>query len=252
MPNVKPGLGQSISGLLFVAAGVIVFVLAAVGDASSNSFQPRWLMALFGLPFLLVGLWVLQIQRLWAGRLPRLKVDGETIFGGLIFVIMGLILVIVSFVDEDEHFNAPRWVVTAAGGTFVLAGVTVLWSGWRKGRTSADSMAGNLLMLLVITFFALVPLGIVLDPQGQVDSSARLCFTPAAIMLGGIAGVGWYRVFKQLQQTGWQRITALRSPKLLIAALVLLVIVVAALMLASSIRQLSSGAQPTATAPARF
>ncbi|MBT3338978.1 MAG: hypothetical protein HN855_03995 [Anaerolineae bacterium] len=56
---------------------------------------------------------------------------GSMVFGG-IFVLMGGFIVLVSadIIHADpSSFNAPRWVVGAAGGTFMLAGMMVAMQG---------------------------------------------------------------------------------------------------------------------------
>lgn len=249
--QMKSNCGQTGMGLLFGAVGVVLIVMVFVEDINSNN---RWVPAFAGLVFLVAGLWLLQIHQLWIHRLPRLNVKGDELWGGLLSALMGLFLVIMSLADDEENFNGPRWIVTGAGGAFFFAGLTILWSGLSKNNPQTRNLIGNLFVVLLITCFAAVPLGLVLDPQGQVDTEARICFSPAALLLTGMAAFGWFRLIKDHVRPVLVRYVP-QAPSLfmlILAALIVVIILVMMLILVSgNLGDLinNKGLEATATAP---
>jgi hypothetical protein len=261
MSTEKPSCGQIIFGLPFLAAGLFVIVSAITSDGiSSFDDTPQWFLALFGLPFLLVGIFMTGLYRLVADRFPKLPVKWEELWMGLFACSMGLLLMVISVVDSDANFNAPRWVVTAAGGAFFFAGLAVFSSqAFPNSSKKFGEVAGQAFGTLIITCFAVVVLGIVLDPQDQADVTARICFMPSAFFLTGLTILLWGRT---IQKGIWPfvarqlaSISAVKSPvELAVPFIVLFILVVFVIsLIADRDRRASTPAQvedrPTATAP---
>lgn len=120
---------------------------------------------------------------------------------GLFAAVMGMFIVALAFWGSDEGFNAPRWVVGAAGGVFVLAGLAIVGKG--KPFFSA------LVKALLITLFGVVATWVSFGPGERQftstisvpflsfsgpasDLSGRICFAPGAIILDGLALYMWF------------------------------------------------------------
>ena len=261
MSTEKPSCGQIIFGLPFLAAGLFVIVSAVTTDGiSSFDDTPQWFLALFGLPFLLVGLYMTGLYRLVADRFPKLNVKWEELWMGLFASSMGLLLMVISVVDSDDNFNAPRWVITAAGGAFFFAGLAVFSSqAFPKIGKKAGDLLGQTFGTLIVTCFTVIVLGIVLDPEGQADISARICFMPSAFFLTGLSILLWSHA---IQKGIWPfiarqlaSISAVKSPvELAVPFIVLFILVVFVIsLIADRDRRASAPAhvenRPTATAP---
>jgi hypothetical protein len=261
MSTEKPSCGQIIFGLPFLAAGLFVIVSAITGDGiSSFDDTPQWFLALFGLPFLLVGIFMTGLYRLVADRFPKLPVKWEELWMGLFACSMGLLLMVISVVDSDDNFNAPRWVVTAAGGAFFFAGLAVFSSqSFPKIGKKAGDLLGQTFGTLIVTCFAAIAAGIVLDPQDQADVTTRICFAPGALILTGLTLLMWSHAIKKgiwpFVARQLASISAVKSPvELAVPFLVLFILVVFVIsLIADRDRRASTPAQvedrPTATAP---
>jgi hypothetical protein len=261
MTTEKPSCGQIVFGLPFLAAGLFIIVSAITGDGvSSFDDAPQWFLALFGLPFLLVGIYMTGLYRLVAHRFPKVPVKWEELWMGLIVCSMGLLLMVISVVDSDDNFNAPRWVVTAAGGAFFFAGLAVFSSqAFPNLGKKHGEMIGQFFGTLIVTCFTVITLGIVLDPQDQADVTARICFMPSALFLSGLTILLWTHA---IRKGIWPFIarhlasfSAVKSPvELAVPFLVLFILVIFVIgLLADRDRRATVPAnvnnRPTATAP---
>ncbi len=247
----RPTISQAVMGLLFIGMGLLVIVLVAT-DSMTERDGSGWLVALFGGVFVLVGLGILEVHRLWSRRIRGPNIDWSGLWPGLLVSLVGIFFIIISFTDSDENFNAPRWVVTLAGGVFLSAGLLVLKNlMFDKGQTRTDDLFTGLIAGLLMTCFAGVALGIVLDPEGQVESTAQLVFAPGAVILSILTVVTWYNVLKHLIRSLWPRLQAagVALPAILIALFAVAAIV---LLLISNLPRRSPDfdrTAPTATQP---
>jgi len=118
-------------------------------------------------------------------------------------VAMGGFIVAMAIWGDDSGMHAPRWVVAAAGGVFVLAGLMILGQNlpWFAGLSAA---------LMVTLFGAAVswvsfgpgerqftstlslPFIAVSGPGNQI--LGRLCFAPGAILLDVWSVYLWLRL----------------------------------------------------------
>lgn len=78
---------------------------------------------------------------------------------GSIFICVGAFIFLMSLDIihvPDEDINAPRWVLTAVGLTFALAGVMVMLNGLKSGFGDHPifKWAYNFVLLLFMIFFA--------------------------------------------------------------------------------------------------
>jgi hypothetical protein len=186
-PKLDPG--SLIGGLAFSIIGVSVIGLAIFADDGLLG-GPRWLGGAIGSCFLIVGLLILRVHTLWAHHFPNVEWHG--VWGGLLALLCGLIIVILSVVDERESaFHAPRWVVTLAGGSFLTAGLLALQKSTGLFR-SADDIVQSVLVALLLTCFGGAIAGLF------IDSGGGWIFAPGALILGGLALYGWGRVIKAL------------------------------------------------------
>jgi hypothetical protein len=101
---------------------------------------------------------------------------GMTLFGS-IFMLVGAVIVLFS-IDvihvPDENFNAPRWVVAAAGAVFMLAGMLPMLNGLKEfsgGDTSFTRLLYNLAMLGFLLLFS-VPFNWVAFWPGEREFSS--------------------------------------------------------------------------------
>jgi hypothetical protein len=245
-------VAQFIMGSLFVAMGLFVIVLVASGSMAQRDGS-EWLVALFGAVFVLVGLGILEVHRLLGRRLHSLNIDWNGLWPGLLVSSVGIFLIVMSFVDEDENFNAPRWVITMAGAVFLFAGLLVLKNlVIDKGQMRTNDVFTGLVGGLLVTCFAGVALGIVLDPEEQVDSMSQFIFAPGALILSTLTVVTWYNVFKQLKHTLWPRIQASQATQragVLIVVLALLAIFVVLFAILPGRSPVVDGSPPTVTRP---
>jgi hypothetical protein len=189
-----------------------------MGSSSEAINNSPVLGILMGLLFLAPGLWALQIHQQLKLKLPG-TVETRTMFAaGSLFLLMGIFLVIMSFVDDADNINAPRWVASMASSVFALAGIWMLKSAVFDHGMSNDNSFFNLLFLaLLFTCFGLVVTWISLGSgkhnfEGTVsipfvsifsDPSelvGRLCFLPGTIILDAGALYLWLKVIQRSVQ----------------------------------------------------
>ncbi len=125
----------------------------------------------------------------------------DAIIGGGIASLVGLFVVAVAIWGDDSGFHAPRWVVGAAGCTFLFAGIAILVQD--HPRFSA------LVRALLLTTFGAVFTWVSFGPGERQFSSTvsipfisitrdsseitgRICFAPGAILLDGLALYTWF------------------------------------------------------------
>jgi hypothetical protein len=93
---------------------------------------------------------------------------GSMIFGSIFFLVGAFIVLLAADVihSDPSYFNAPRWVVGAAGAVFMLAGTLVALSGVygpnpEQSRTYMifALILGTALMLLFSSIFIWVGFG---------------------------------------------------------------------------------------------
>jgi hypothetical protein len=238
LSRLRSNCGQRIFGGIFLVAGLFISSSALLDSGwSAGGGTPRWLLAIFGLPFLVVGLMTLEVHLLWIGKLGKANVEWQNFWPGLLVCTMGLIIMILSVAESDDKIHAARWVVTVVGVVFFLAGLALVASSHIFGvvpRPISD-VAGNLLGLLIVTGFAAVALGLVLGPGDEPDQSTRLCFVPSGVILAGIACVGWFNAFRQFRKSGWPIAHGyLRARPYLIPAFLLALFILIAVLIAVS------------------
>jgi uncharacterized membrane protein HdeD (DUF308 family) len=142
--------------------------------------------------------------------------DRSTLFVGLIAILAGLFVVLVS-VDvihtDPESFHAPRWVVTFAGLTFVCAGLLLLSQNLFSSKEHRDPIVMWIQYLLttgMMTAFSSIFLWVGFGPGEREFSTSGsfLFFTVSGagdeligrILFGG-AGllVGAFTVFAAIR-----------------------------------------------------
>jgi hypothetical protein len=264
MSTEKPTCVQIIFGLPFLVAGLFIIGSAITGNGVfSYADSPQWVLALIGLPFLLVGTYFTGFYRLVADRFPKLQnlqIKWYELWMGLLACSIGLLIIVLSVVDSDDNFNAPRWVVTAAGGAFFFAGLAIVSSqAFPNASKKFGEVAGQTFGTLIVTCFTVVVLGIVLDPQEQADISARICFVPSALFMTGLTILLWSHAIRKgiwpIIARHLASFSAVKSPvELAVPFLVLFILVIFVIgLLADRDRRASAPAhvenRPTATAP---
>ena len=110
-------------------------------------------------------------------------------FGG-VFLLTGTFIVLTSidiFHTPDENFSAPRWVVTAAGMAFALAGLMVSINA-AKDFSGADhrylQWIYNALVILLMLAFT-VPFHWVAFGPGEREFSSTVGIGPVSVSKSG-------------------------------------------------------------------
>ena len=124
-------------------------------------------------------------------------------FGG-IFILTGTLIIIMS-IDvihvPDENFGAPRWVVTAAGMAFALAGVMVALNAF-KDFSGVDhrliQWIYNALVIVLMISFA-TPFHWVAFGPGEREFNTTVGVGPVAVNksggeLGGRLAFGFFAI----------------------------------------------------------
>lgn len=135
-----------------------------------------------------------------------MRTDDKNASGvGLITSAVGLFFVGLSIWGSGEGFNAPRWVIAAAGGVFFLAGLSIVGQRYR--------FFNGFVVALMVTLFGLAVTWVSFGPgereftstvsvpflsfsRSSSELSGRICFAPGAILLDGMALYLWFRLFK--------------------------------------------------------
>jgi hypothetical protein len=127
----------------------------------------------------------------------------DALIGGGIAGAVGLFIIAVSIWGDEAGFHAPRWVVGAAGGVFLLAGLSI----FAQDHPRLSSIA----VALLLTSFGAVATWVSFGPGERQFSSTvsipflsvtrsspgilgRICFAPGAILLDGLALYTWFKL----------------------------------------------------------
>jgi len=132
------------------------------------------------------------------------KIDSkDALIGGGIASAVGLFIIAVSIWGDDAGFYAPRWVVGAAGGVFLLAGLSI----FAQDHPRLSSVA----VALLLTSFGAVASWVSFGPgerqfsstvsipfisvtRSSSDILGRICFAPGAVLLDGLALYTWFKL----------------------------------------------------------
>jgi hypothetical protein len=125
----------------------------------------------------------------------------DAFIGGGIASIVGLFIIAISIWGDDSGFHAPRWVVGAAGGVFLLAGLAIF--------SQDHPVLSSLLRALLLTSFGAVFTWVSFGPgerefstsvsipfltfsRSSSEITGRICFAPGALLLNGAALYTWF------------------------------------------------------------
>jgi hypothetical protein len=125
----------------------------------------------------------------------------DAFIGGGIASIVGLFIIAISIWGDDSGFHAPRWVVGAAGGVFLLAGLAIF--------SQDHPVLSSLLRALLLTSFGAVFTWVSFGPgerefstsvsipfltfsRSSSEITGRICFAPGALLLDGAALYTWF------------------------------------------------------------
>ncbi|MGQ0522729.1 MAG: hypothetical protein ACT4P8_03585 [Betaproteobacteria bacterium] len=190
----------------FIVAGLFFAIMPIVAP-HLQAGNPDWFSVLGGVLFIAVGAGAIQIQR-HPGAMP--------LWVGLIATAMGAFIIVMAGFDPDEsRFHAPRWVVGAAGATFVLAGAAAIKSRGVSGPHIDNSAAYRLILALLLSCFGTVATWISFGPgerkfEGTLgvgggflpfdlsETLGRILFSPAALLLDFMALAAWFYFFRGL------------------------------------------------------
>jgi hypothetical protein len=116
---------------------------------------------------------------------------------------MGAFIIGLAIWGDDGGMHAPRWVIAAAGGVFLLAGLTIRG----QGLPWFSAFAGALMVTLfgaAVTwvsfgpgereFTSTVSLPFLTVSGPGNETFGRLCFAPGAILLDILAVYLWVRL----------------------------------------------------------
>ena len=121
----------------------------------------------------------------------------------LIPLLAGLFIIGVALWGDEAGMQAPRWVVAAAGGVFLMAGLAILG----QDLPWFSAVAGALLVTMFgavgswVAFGAgerqfssslSLPFVSITGPASEL--TGRLCFAPGAILLDALAIYLWLRL----------------------------------------------------------
>ena len=131
------------------------------------------------------------------------KETKNVVWGGLIASVIGLFVIALAIWGDDSGLHAPRWVVGAAGGTFLLAGLAIFGQDF--------PLFSGLVRALLLTCFGAVFTWASFGPGERQFSSTvslpffsfsrsspgilgRICFAPGAILLDAWALYSWFKL----------------------------------------------------------
>jgi hypothetical protein len=135
---------------------------------------------------------------------PPKKIDiKDAIAGGGIAISVGLFVIALSIWGDDAGFHAPRWVVAAAGGVFLMAGLAIVLQDHPR--------LSGLVIALLLTSFGAVATWVTFGPgerefttsvsvpfvsftRSSSDIMGRICFAPGALLLDGLALYTWFKL----------------------------------------------------------
>lgn len=183
-------LGALVFSVVFVVAGALAMLLPLIAPGLQGN-NPVWVNILLGAVFIIVGIGVLQFER-GARSIP--------FWAGLMSVVLGgFVMIMAGFSSDNSGFHAPRWVVAAAGATFLLAGLAVMKSGSAAGDASrpGEGMGHALIIAMLLTCFGAVASWIAFAP-GEIVG--RILLSPGALLLDVMAAAAWFHFFRRLVQ----------------------------------------------------
>ena len=240
-------------GLPFTAVGVFIIWSALTGqmNSSSDAVNKSPFLGIFvGLLFLIPGLWAFQLQQ-------RTKILGNpesraALFAGTLFLLMGIFIVIMSFVDDDAAFDAPRFIAAMAGSVFGFAGLFLIKKAVAdKGVPNEKSLFNLGLLALLLTGFGSIATWVSLGAGERgfessigaplISSSTeadeglgRLCFLPGAIVLDAGASILWFHILRRLARipTEGLRQSGDRRKIVFVAGAIVLMLAIVAIILA--------------------
>ncbi len=125
----------------------------------------------------------------------------DALIGGAVAIAVGTFIIAISIWGDDSGFHAPRWVVGAAGSTFLLSGLAIIGQ-------EHPLVSGFIRALLLTTFGAVftwvsfgpgdreftstVSIPFLSVSRSASDISGRICFAPGALLLDGWALYSWF------------------------------------------------------------
>lgn len=129
--------------------------------------------------------------------------DGKAILLGLVTSIAGVLIVGLAIWGSGEGFNAPRWVVAAAGGCFFLAGMAILGRGYPRFYALVLALMVSLFGAAItwvsfgpgereFTSTVSLPFLSVSGPASEI--AGRICFAPGAVLLDLLALYLWFQL----------------------------------------------------------
>lgn len=138
----------------------------------------------------------------------------DALIGGGIASMVGLFVVAMAIWGDESGFHAPRWVVGAAGCTFLFAGIAILSQDYPQFSV--------LVRALLLTTFGAVFTWVSFGPGDRQFSSTvsvpfisitrdsseitgRICFAPGAILLDGLALYTWFLFGRDWLMGGMQK-----------------------------------------------
>jgi hypothetical protein len=207
-------------GAVFVLAGLF-FALMPVIAPHLQGGNPDWFSVLAGVLFMVVGTGVIQIQR---------HPGAASMWVGLIAAAMGAFIIVMAAFDPDEsRFHAPRWVVGAAGATFVLAGTAAIMSRGVSGP-HVENNGYRLILALLLTCFGAVASWVAFGPgerkfEGTLGAGGgflpfdpgemlgRILFSPGALLLDVMALAAWFYFLRGLARRRREGSVAHSAPK---------------------------------------
>jgi hypothetical protein len=127
----------------------------------------------------------------------------DAFWGGLIACLAGGIVIGMAIWGDDTGFHAPRWVVAAAGATFLFAGMAIIGQDY--------PLFSGILRALLLTCFggvftwvsfgpgerqftSTISLPLLSFTSGSSSILGRICFAPGAILLDGLALYAWFLI----------------------------------------------------------
>ncbi|HVT45650.1 MAG TPA: hypothetical protein VMT00_14820 [Thermoanaerobaculia bacterium] len=197
-------------GMPFTLGGIVIIAGSFLAPdkvrftSESGSVAPPWIGALFGLCFLVAGLFAVEAVALRRNDIALRR------WAALLVFVFGIAITAVAFGDPDPRsMPAGRWAVAVAGAIFFLASCALALttvppeSIWRR-RTE------NLSGILLLTLFGILATGLALSPGLEGDGSLailgielptsrsldRFMLGFFALLIDGFAIAGWLHLIR--------------------------------------------------------
>ncbi len=167
----------------------------------------------------------------------------------------------MSFVDDEEAFNTPRWVATMAGLAFGFVGLFLFKTALAdRGLQNPKSVFNLVLVALLLTCLGSIVTWVSLGPGERAFESTisipfislsgnanevvgRLCFLPGAIVLDAGAAILWFHVRRRLVCSTGQVMRQPGQRVVFIAGLIVLMVAVSIFLAATNALQYLPGRQ---------